>query len=60
LEVELLDAASIAPEIQMGHCKCEKDDITCPIYHRGQLLASYIVDRRSSEVGRPYWSAVTF
>jgi len=27
--------ASVAQEMQMGHCKCEKDGMTCPICHRG-------------------------
>jgi hypothetical protein len=26
---------SMAQEIQMGHPKCEKDGMTCPLYHRG-------------------------
>jgi hypothetical protein len=35
----LKKTAKRAQEMQMGHRKCEKDDMTCPLY---QVLASSI------------------
>jgi hypothetical protein len=29
---------TMAQEIQMGHRKCEKDGLPCPLYHRGVNL----------------------
>jgi hypothetical protein len=26
--------ANVVQEIQMGHCKCEKDGIICPLYYK--------------------------
>jgi hypothetical protein len=41
----------LALKIQMRHHKCEKDYLTCPLFHRGyQFLASSIVGSRNIEV----------